>query len=379
MDLAWAATNRTGAAAVDEAGRLLASGCVGSDDDIASWLAALGTPPRVVAVDAPLIVPNATGQRVAERLIGQAYGRYGASAYPANRSNPLFDPPRAQTLAQRFGWHVDPEVAVTDGGTLCVEVYPHPALVGLFSLPQRVRYKKGPTRAAGFAQLADLLETIPQLRLAESPRWLEIRAIIAAPGRGDLDRIEDEIDAILCAHLAWLWHHRPDALVVYGSVSEGYIVAPPPPTHPALLRSSTTSATPDPDVAVVEVWGVRPGTAATTGGLLWATAIREATVDRDVLAPGARLELTVDFVLPPARSKNDQWDLDNLLKPTIDALATLLGRRRVTTAQPQADDERIDRIVASKRTAGTHAAVGARIELRVLAPRPAGSTGHAPR
>jgi predicted RNase H-like nuclease len=59
---------------------------------------------------------------------------------------------------------------------------------------------------------------------------LALRRIVAAPQRGDLTRIEDEIDAILCAHLAWLWHRHPESLQVYGSLAEGYIVAPPPPT-----------------------------------------------------------------------------------------------------------------------------------------------------
>jgi predicted RNase H-like nuclease len=45
-------------------------------------------------------------------------------------------------------------------------------------------------------------------------------------------RIEDELDAILCAHVAWLWHHRPDSLHVYGSLKDGYIVAPPAPLVP---------------------------------------------------------------------------------------------------------------------------------------------------
>lgn len=43
----------------------------------------------------------------------------------------------------------------------------------------------------------------------------------------DLERIEDEIDGVFCAHLAWRWARR-DGLEVYGSAAEGFIVAPPP-------------------------------------------------------------------------------------------------------------------------------------------------------
>lgn len=233
IDLAWGERNATGLAVLDASGQLVGSTTVKTDDDIASWLDASAPNPIVVAVDAPLIVPNLTGQRVPETLIGRAFGKYGASAHTSNRGKAYFNPPRAQTLAQRFEWSTNPDTGTGQGVPVCIEVYPHPALVGLFALPQRILYKKGRERQAGFEQLATCLETVPELRLAESTRWQAIRRIIASPLPGDFNRIEDEIDAILCAHLAWLWHHRPEALQVYGSFEEGYIVAPPPPSHPS--------------------------------------------------------------------------------------------------------------------------------------------------
>ncbi len=233
IDLAWGAKTRTGLAVVDEAGLLLASGTAVSDNDIHAWIDAVGGPVIVAAVDAPLVVPNATGQRRAEREVQRAYGKYYAGPYPSNRGNPLFDPPRAETIAAARGWRVDPEERGKPGKPVCIEVYPHPGMVGLFELPQRVLYKKGPDRRTGFVELVRLLETVPELCLSDNERWGQVRAMVAAPQRGDLNRIEDEIDAVFCAHLAWLWHHREGALQVYGALEEGYIVAPPPPTHPA--------------------------------------------------------------------------------------------------------------------------------------------------
>jgi predicted RNase H-like nuclease len=113
---------------------------------------------------------------------------------------------------------------------VCIEVYPHPAMVALFGLTERIAYKSGPSRREGFVRLVRHLASIPELRLSQSPRWTELSRVVASPRPGDLDRIEDELDAILCAHLAWLWHHRPDSLHVYGSLEDGYIVAPPPPS-----------------------------------------------------------------------------------------------------------------------------------------------------
>lgn len=85
VDLGWS-TGGTGVAAVDATGRLTASGRVQTDGEMAEWIAA--QPGRVVvaAVDAPLIVPNQTGQRVPERLIGQAFGGFGASAHTSNHN-----------------------------------------------------------------------------------------------------------------------------------------------------------------------------------------------------------------------------------------------------------------------------------------------------
>jgi len=229
IDLAWGSRARTGLAVVDDEGRLAASGSATSDAQIAEWLSEHGRTVVVAAVDAPLIVPNATGQRRCETEISRAFGRFKIGAHSSNRSRPGFDPPRAETLAARFGWSVDPDLRGDLDTPVCIEVYPHPAMVALFGLDERILYKKGPARADGFATLVRLLTTVEELRLDESGRWKEICAVVAAPGPGDLDRVEDELDAILCAHLAWLWHHRPDDLRVYGSLADGYIVAPPPP------------------------------------------------------------------------------------------------------------------------------------------------------
>lgn len=229
IDLGWT-TGATGLAAVDDGGRLLASGRVQADDEIAAWIDELPGPVAVVGVDAPLVVPNETGQRLPERLIGQAFGGFGASAHVSNKRR-FGGLPRAMRLAETFGWAVDPEAGTGNEATVCIEVYPHPAMVGLFELGYRLDYKKGKDarRGPGFAELIRHLESVEGLRLPDYGRWAELKDAVAAPRPGDLDRVEDELDAMLCAHLAWLWHHRRATLQVYGSLEDGYIVAPPPP------------------------------------------------------------------------------------------------------------------------------------------------------
>lgn len=231
---------------VDDAGRLVQSGTVRTDDEIDEWLRTFAGHVVVAAVDAPVIVPNQTGQRRCETEISRAFWRYKIGAHSSNRGRVEFDPPRAATLAERFGWSVDPALHGSVDVPVCIEVYPHPAMVGLFGLAERISYKSGPSRAEGFAQLIQHLASIGELGLSEFPRWAELSRVVADPKPGDLSRIEDELDAILCAHLAWLWRNRPNSLHVYGSVEDGYIVAPPPPSvahellrpkhPPAILR-----------------------------------------------------------------------------------------------------------------------------------------------
>lgn len=116
-------------------------------------------------------------------------------------------------------------------------------MVGLFSLSYTIPYKgkKGcdlGSLQVAYAVLLDSMERhLPELGLPRNVRWAQLRTIAASPQRkADLERVEDEIDAIVCAHLAWLWSNQPGALRVYGDVKSGYIVAPPPPGHPPTRR-----------------------------------------------------------------------------------------------------------------------------------------------
>lgn len=252
VDLAWGVRARTGLAAVDDHGRLLASASVRTDDELDAWLADHCADIGVVAIDAPLIVTNPTGQRVCERLVTSAYGRYDAGCHASNTGFAYMNPPRATTLAQRWGWETDPaSTAWTTGSGQCLEVYPHAAMVGLFGLGRTLKYKKGRvvTRQPAMVEVLRLLETIASLGLAESERWGEIRqAVTGATRPMHLDAVEDEVDAILCGHLAWLWAHDRGQLQVYGDHVAGYIVAPPPPTHAATKRTHQ-QAVPAPDPA----------------------------------------------------------------------------------------------------------------------------------
>ena len=80
IDLAWAdtrngKTNESGVVMLGPTGRVLEAGwCVGLAETVA-WLEVHATEDVRLFVDAPLVVENATGQRLCERQVGQRYWR----------------------------------------------------------------------------------------------------------------------------------------------------------------------------------------------------------------------------------------------------------------------------------------------------------------
>ncbi len=240
IDLAWGQTARTGLAALDGDGRLVASSCVVTDHEIAAFVDAHSAGRVVAAIDAPLVVPNVTGQRPAERELGAVFRRYNAGAHAANRSIAWLNPPRGGVLADRFGWSLDP----AGEGSVAIEVYPHPAMVALFGLGSVLPYKAKSgrdvaLRRSAFEELVGHLEAVcdPVLRLSSSQRWAALRLGVATAQRHvDLERIEDELDAILCAYLAWLWVTDRAGMRVFGNAAEGCIVVPDRPLVPPVRR-----------------------------------------------------------------------------------------------------------------------------------------------
>ncbi|GIJ81401.1 hypothetical protein Xph01_58330 [Micromonospora phaseoli] len=115
---------------------------------------------------------------------------------------------------------------------------------------------------------------------------------------------------------------------------------------------------------VVDVPG-RPASYSSASEAAWKAAVREA-IRRTGLGPWTeRFSVLVEFRTPEARNANDVWDLDNLIKPTLDAMEGVFGLRPWRGAA-QAADDRVDHLEASKRTVRSGEVPGARIEVRRL-------------
>jgi predicted RNase H-like nuclease len=242
IDLAWSPRNPTGAAVLRGDARgadLLDHRLLGADASIVEYVELrAGGGPAIVAVDAPLWVPNATGRRPGEAEIGRAFARYQAGAHPANRSRLTFDgvvrgEALVAALAARGFTHA-PEVAAGAPVRQVIEVFPHPAMVALFDLERTLKYKLKPGRSAEYrlaewrrylAYLAALSQADPPLR---GQAALVAQDVAALRGRR-LKDYEDQVDALMCAYIA-LYAFRWGAARcrVFGTFEGGYIYTPVP-------------------------------------------------------------------------------------------------------------------------------------------------------
>lgn len=236
LDLAWGLRRPTGIAVLDASGRLVHLSAVRTDDEVVDTLAAYVEGPCLVAVDAPLIVPNATGNRPAEAELNRDFARFDAGAHPSNTGKPELNPPRGALLCRRLGLDLNPS---SGRQKRALEVYPHPATVSLFGLGRTLKYKNKQGRdlellRAELLTLVALLEGLreadPVLDLADDDpgsAWSALRGAVETAGRkSELRVVEDQVDAVVCAYVARYADLRPRDVTTYGDLEHGYIVTP---------------------------------------------------------------------------------------------------------------------------------------------------------
>lgn len=240
IDLAWSGRNPTGGAVMEgnvKGGRLLDTALLSDDASVLAYVEKhAGDGPAIVAIDAPLTVPNVSGRRPAEAEVGAVFGRFQAAAHPTNRAR-LADAAgvvRGEALTQALearGFIHDPRIPAGEPVRRVIEVYPHPAMVALFGLTRTLKYKnKGQDRevllgawAALHRHLAALEQAEPVLTGLETHLTVDPSAL---RGRALKDH-EDRTDAIVCAYIA-LYAHRwgLERNEVLGTLEGGYIFTP---------------------------------------------------------------------------------------------------------------------------------------------------------
>jgi len=180
-----------------------------------------------VAIDAPLIINNASGQRICETGIGKTYGSRHASCHTSNTK--LYPDAKSVYLSQQL---LDMGFEHLKGERWQIECYPHPAIIEMFGLAERLKYKKGRVqeKREGQKVLANFL-----LRLNESDELAlncqgEFMKILDASyidsiGGQALKSNEDALDAVVCLYIAGLFSKNSNG-EVFGDSDSGYIWIP---------------------------------------------------------------------------------------------------------------------------------------------------------
>jgi predicted RNase H-like nuclease len=181
-----------------------------------------------VAIDASLIIHNASGQRRCENEIGRVYGARGASCHASNtRLYPDAASVRiSEALARRGYAHVGRDKRFQ------IECYPHPAIIEIFGLAKRLAYKKGRVadKRAGQQALARYLRALREskvLRLELPPsilNLLDADHLAGLKGRA-IKTSEDGMDALVCLYVAGLYAIGTPGSV-FGDTETGYIYVP---------------------------------------------------------------------------------------------------------------------------------------------------------
>lgn len=194
----------------------------------------------MVAVDAPTIIPNATGMRVADKLTHKYFGRYHAGCYPASLQSKFAQ--RTVGLGKSLearGFAHGAEMVPKKRDRYQIEVFPHPATINLFKLERILKYKKGKLaqRRLELMKLRQYMVEIlpglsPSLGLSEG-FWIcgDSSEVFNGKVKGysgkELKAVEDQLDALLCAYIgAYWWYWGSDRNQVLGDRSIGYIVIP---------------------------------------------------------------------------------------------------------------------------------------------------------
>jgi Holliday junction resolvase RusA-like endonuclease len=135
----------------------------------------------------------------------------------------------------------------------------------------------------------------------------------------------------------------------------------PPRFRPPLVRRLRT----------IDFQGV-PGSSNTTRSATaktWINAVRDQSLDHALPAdPGDRFAAFIEFRLGGTLWKDQEWDVDNLLKAFFDALTDVgFFGSPAHGGRPLKGDERVDYLEVGKRRGREGEELGARLEVWLIA------------
>jgi Protein of unknown function (DUF429) len=137
VDLAWGEgsdvkpANRSGVVAVESSGMIShADWTIGLDATI-DCIESHSVDHTLLFVDAPLVITNTSGSRLADRQTGQRYGRWWVSANSVNLNSPRKAGVHLRERLEALGWrYSDGRDGPPSSGWVLSECYPYTAIVG---------------------------------------------------------------------------------------------------------------------------------------------------------------------------------------------------------------------------------------------------------
>lgn len=183
---------------------------------------------RGIAVDAPLIIKNQTGQRSCEKRVGEEYGSKHSSCHTSNLD--LFPDAQSVYFSKRLhekGFnHLDKDLWQ-------IECYPHPAIIEIFGLPERLKYKKGKVseKRKGQQTLAFYIRSLEhnsRLKFVIGESFSEVLepGFIEGLKGNALKANEDVLDSLICLYIAGLYADDSRNGRFFGDKDTGYIWIP---------------------------------------------------------------------------------------------------------------------------------------------------------
>ncbi|MEN3234190.1 DUF429 domain-containing protein [Methylobacterium ajmalii] len=201
---------------------------------------------RVVALDQPTLVPNATGMRPVDRVAASLISWLGGGVQPANRGKiGMFDDAAPLwRFKDRLGATEDPEASrEATSGLYLMEVFPalampslDPAFDGRLRGPRYNPARRKTFTLAGWqAVIAALRRRAMEAEVVGLADWADDLARIEIPRKADQDRL----DSVLCALIGLHWHIQPrETSLMIGDRIAGYMVTPACPSVRARLEAA---------------------------------------------------------------------------------------------------------------------------------------------
>ena len=179
-----------------------------------------------IAIDAPLIMKNQSGQRHCEKRLSKFYGSRWAAAHSANKT--LYPNAKSVELSRKL---VQEGFSHLGNEKWQIECYPHPAIIEMFGLEKRLLYKKGKVleKKDGQKRLANFLKALSGSKILRLHFEIDLpiideRYIDSLRGK-QLKKNEDALDSILCLYIAALYRLGIKS-TTFGTVESGYIYVP---------------------------------------------------------------------------------------------------------------------------------------------------------